>query len=317
MNFTWTYDAPSGVYKQHEMSEKLREAAIVKTVFMQFVNPEPGFGKKKGESVTITRVSNLAIPSNARLTEGQPIPENQLSLSTVAIVVKEWGRAVPFTSLSKDLSKFDPENIIQKELIKQKRVIMDNAAAEAMTSSSVKVKAIPDGVSSLTFDTDGVASTAATVNLNFYHLERIRDYMHDTLQVPGYDDAGNYVGILSTKAARGIKDDPKFADWKKYTEPQAKFNSEIGMIESIRVVESNNTSALSKTLGTGSVLGEAIVFGDDFCAMAEAESPELRVEIPKDFGRQKAIAWYGVLEFGVVWDTANAGEARGVHVTSS
>ena len=66
------------------------------------------------------------------------------------------------------------------------------------------------------------------------------------------------------------------------------------------------------------VLGEAVFFGDDAVAMAVAEDPELRAELPKDFGRQKSVAWYGILEFGQIWgDSASAGEARVVHVTSS
>jgi len=52
-------------------------------------------------------------------------------------------------------------------------------------------------------------------------------------------------------------------------------------------------------------------------AMAVAQDPELRAEVPKDFGRLKAVAWYGILEFGMVWDTANPGEAKTVHVTST
>lgn len=316
MAFTWTTDAPTGVSKNHDLSEKLREAAIAETKFMQFVSTEPGYGKKKGESVTITRVSNIAMPTNARLTESQKIPEDTIVLSTVAITVSEWGRAVPFTSLAKDLSMFDPENIIQKELRKQMKLVLDGAAADAFTSTSVKVKAIPTGVSALTFDTDGTASTAATVNVGVYHLEQIRDYMFTTLNVPPYlgDD---YVGLIATKFKRGIMSDPAWEDWKKYTDPSAKFNSEIGRIENIRLVEINNTNALSGSQGTGSVLGEGVIFGEDAVAMAVAEDPELRMEYAKDFGRLQAVAWYGILEFGCVWDTANAGEARIVHVTSS
>lgn len=314
--YGWTTDAPTGVSKNHALSEKLREAAIAETKFMQFVSTEPGYGKKKGESVTITRVSNIGQPTNARLVEGVRIPEDTITLSTVAITVSEWGRAVPFTSLSQDLSKFDPENIIQKELQKQMRLCLDGAAADAFTSSSVKVKAIPTGIAALTMDTDGTASSAATVNLNVYHVEQIRDYMFSTLNVPPYlgDD---YIALVATKAKRGLMSDPAWEDWKKYTDPSAKFNSEIGRIENCRFIEVNNTSALSGTLGTGSVLGEAVFFGEDAVAMAVAEDPELRIGRSEDFGRSLAVAWYGILEFGCVWDTANAGEARIVHVTSS
>ena len=51
--------------------------------------------------------------------------------------------------------------------------------------------------------------------------------------------------------------------------------------------------------------------------MAEVLTPELRAEVKGDFGRARAVAWYGILNFGIIWDTANAGQARIVHVTSS
>jgi N4-gp56 family major capsid protein len=314
--FGWNTDVPSGISRNHELSDKLRTAAIAQTRFMQFVSPEDGSGKKKGESVTITRVSNMTVPTNARLVEGVKIPEDSITLSTVAITVVEWGRAVPFTSLSSDLSKFDPKNIIQRELMKQMRQSMDIAASDQFTSTSALVKAIPTGASALTMDTDGTASSAATVNINMYHVAAIRDYMFSTLLVPAYE-GDDYVALISTKGKRGIVSDTAWEDWKRYTDPSAKYNSEIGRIENIRFVEINNTAALAGNLGTGSVLGEAVFFGEDAVAMSVAEDPELRMEYAKDFGRQQAVAWYGILEFGVVWNTANPGEARIVHVTSS
>lgn len=313
---TWTFDAPTGVYKNHAMSEQLRFAAIAETKFMQFVRPESGYGRKKGESITITRISALSVPTNARLSETEVIPEQNITISTRAITVAEWGRAVPYTSLSEDLGKFNMENIVQKTLRDQMALVLDGAAADAFTSSSVKVKAIPTGVAALTMDTDGVASTTATANLNVYHVEQIRDYMYSTLKVPAYE-GGDYFAIVSTKAKRGLINDPNWETWHKYTDPQAKYNGEIGRIEGIRFIETNNTDALSNSLGSGGVLGETVFFGADAVAMAVVQDPELRAEMPKDFGRQKAVAWYGVMEFGAVWDTANAGEAKIVHVTSA
>jgi hypothetical protein len=60
-----------------------------------------------------------------------------------------------------------------------------------------------------------------------------------------------------------------------------------------------------------------VVFGSDAVAMAEVMTPELRAAIPQDFGRSKAVAWYGNLGFGLIWDTGNAGEAKVVHVGST
>jgi N4-gp56 family major capsid protein len=313
-NHSWTYDAPTGVFKSHTMSEELRHAAIAETKFMQFVKPEPGYGKKKGESITITRVSNMTVPTSGRISESQRIPEDNITLSTVAITVSEWGRSVPYTSLSQDLSKFDIKNAIQKCLMDQMKLVLDSAAAAAF--KTCKVKYAPTGVSSGTFDTDGTMSTTATSNFNVYHAEVLRDYMFKDLNVPPYE-GDDYIGLISTKGKRGVISDPAWEPWHKYTDPSAKFNSEIGRIENIRFIEINNNSALSNAKGTGSVLGEVLVFGADAVVMAVAEDPELRVKTPEDYGRSMGVAWYGILEFGLVWDTANAGEARVIHVTSA
>lgn len=316
-NFEWQFDAPSGVFKNHSLSSDLRSAAIAEAKFVQFCRPEPGYGRKMGENITIARVSNLTVPTSGQLSEGVKIPEDDLTISSVGITVVEWGRAVPYTSLSDDLGKYDMNSMVQKELMKQMKLVMDGAAATAFKAA--KVCAIPTGISyaDVTFDTDGTPSTQALVNLTVGHVERIRDYMYATLNVPGYGGGDEYIAIVSNKAARGIKSDADWQDWHKYTDPEAKFKGEIGKLEGIRFIEQNNTGALSNGVGSGSILGEGIFFGDDAVAMVVAVDPELRAGIPGDFGRQKAVAWYGVMQFGEVFNTANAGEARIVRLTSS
>lgn len=315
-NFTWAFDAPSGVFKSHEMSAALRKAAIAETKFMQFVHPEPGYGKKSGDTITITRISNLTVPSSGQLSENVKIPEDALTITTVAITVTEWGRAVPYTSFAEDLSMFDIENICQRALKDQMKLILDNAVAATFTGSSVKIWATPDGVASVSFATNGAASDQATANLNVYHVEQIRDYMFSTLHIPPYE-GDDYVALVSTKAKRGVINDPAWEVWHKYTDPEAKWNGELGRIENCRFVEINNTSALSASLGLNGVLGGAVFFGADAVAMAVVTDPELRAAIPGDFGRQKAVAWYGILNFGVIWNTSNAGEARIINVGST
>jgi N4-gp56 family major capsid protein len=311
--FTWEFDAPTGVFKSHAMSKRLYMAALENTVFMDFVKPVDGYGRKMGETVTLTRIATIAEPTSANLTEGNRIPEDTYSISTTSVTVVEIGRSVPFTSFSEDLTFFDLENGIQRRLRDQMGLVMDTKAATAFQTAQVKY--IPTGLAAGTFDTDGTASTSATANWNVFHVEEIRDYLFDTLQAPPWE-GNDYVAIFRTLGLRGIKRDPDWETWHKYTDPQAKYNNEIGRIENVRHVETNHANALG-TVGTNSVLGEGVVFGADSIVMAEVLTPELRAEIKGDFGRARAVAWYGILEFGIIWDTANAGEARIVHVTSS
>lgn len=314
-NHSWTYDAPTGVYKNHTISSDVRVAAIAQTIFVQFSKPVSGYGGKQGSNVTVTRVSNVAVPSDDSLVELDRIPEDTLSLSTQAISVVERGRAIPYTSLSLDLAHFDLESAIQKKLRDQLALRLDQLCATAFKAGMVK--AIPDGIASLTMDTDGTASTTAGSNILVYHMEQLRDQLFSTYNVAPYS-GGEYVMVASTKACRGIKRDPNWEKWKTYGDPEAKFMSEVGKIEGIRVVESNNTNALSASLGTGSVLGEAVVFGDDPVVMATVHDPELRAKESEDYGRAKGVAWYGIYGFDQIWkDSATAGEARVIHITSA
>lgn len=311
--FRWTFDAPTGVFKSHAMSRRLYLAALENAIFMDFVRPVDGYGRGKGDTVTLTRVSNVTEPTSPDLTESERIPEDSYSISTIGITVTEIGRAIPFTSFAEDLTFYDLENSIQKKIRDQMRLALDTKASAAWKTA--KVKYIPTGLAAGTFDTDGTASTSATANWNVFHVEEVRDQLFDTYQTPPWE-GDDYVAIFRTLGLRGIKRDPNWDEWHKYTDPQAKYNNEIGKIENVRHIETNHNNALGKK-GTNSVLGEGVVFGEDAVAMAEVLTPELRAETKQDFGRSKAVAWYGILEFGIIWDTANAGEARIVHVTSS
>ncbi len=311
---TWTFDAPTGTYKNHFLSEDLLEAAIEDTQFMQFVRTVGGYGKKMGDTVTITRVKDTGVPTDGKIKEKERIPEDTITLNTVAVTVSEWGRSIPYTELSGTLSKFDMSSLVQQQLKNQLKRVMDNAAAAAFKTA--KIKAIPSGATVVTFDTNGTPSTPATVVINTTHLELILDYLYDTLLAPALE-GDDYVGIFANKSIRGIKDDPTWEEWFKYVNPDAKFNSEAGRWENLRLLRTNNATALSKTQGTGSVLGEGIIFGQDSVVMAAVLDPEMRMAQPEDFGRSHNVAWYGILEFLLLWDTGNAGEARVIHVTSS
>jgi N4-gp56 family major capsid protein len=313
--YTWTLDAPSGVFKNHALSSKIREAAVADSVFMPYVDVEPGYGKRKGENVTITRIKNIPEPTTAKFSENDQIPVDQFAVNTTQIGVSYWGRAIRYTEQSDLLSHFDITDKIQRKLKQQMQLVMDTGAAGGFKLA--KVKFIPTSLTGGTFDTDGTPSTTATENLTVSHVKVIRDYMSDTLHVPGWRGGQRYVCLASTKALRGIKNDPEFMAWRQYSDPKGAFdNGKIGQIENIDFIEVNHTNALSNAKGSGSVLGEAVIFGDDAVAMAVVKDPELRMALPGNFGMQYAVAWVGMLDYGIIWDTANDGEARIVHITS-
>lgn len=316
MEFTWDADVADGVLKNHALSGKIREAAIAATKVMQFVDTEPGYGRKKGDSITITRIRNVAEPTSAKIGERDRIPIDTFGQSSVTITVTEWGRGVEYTHKSQLLSNYDREDKIQRKLRQQLTLVLDSAGATAFKTAKVIFQ--PTSLSSGTFTTTGTPAVTALTNGTVAHVKVIRDYMSDTLHVPGWDGSDRFVCLASTKFLRGIRNDPEYLAWNQFGNAEQAFaRGLVGSIENVDFIEVNHTNALANNKGSGSVLGEALFFGEDAVTMAVAEDPELRAAIPADFGRQKAVAWYGVMEFGAVWDTANDGECRIIRVTSA
>lgn len=313
--FTWSFDAPTGTFKNNALSSKVREAAIAQTKFLQFVDPEPGYGRKAGDTVTISRIRNVAEPTSGTFAERDRVPIDTFSISTKSITVSFWGRGVEYTDMTELLAYFEIRDKIQRKLMAQQKLTLDTGAAVAFRAALVK--AVPSSLSALNITTNGTPGQVAGFNSTVAHMKIIRDYMMDTIHVPGWRGGEEYYCLAETKFCRGIRNDPEFIESAKYTSRDYFVNGEIGMVENIHVVEVNHTNALANNKGTGGVLGEAVFFGDDAVSMAVVMDPELRAAIPGNFGLQNAVAWLGLLQFGLVWDTANDGEARVIHFTSA
>lgn len=313
-SFQWIPDVPSGVLRNRALSRKLRFASIAETKFLQFVSPVDGYGKKMGDTVTIPRVRNIAEPASAVIGRNQKIPVDALTLSTTTITVSKYGRAVEYDEETELLSYFDPKDFIQRSLIKTMKLVLDTVCST--TFKGCQICYTPTSAITGTFTTTGSANVpAGTSNVNVFHIKNIRDYLASTIHTEPYE-GDDWMGLMSTKALRGVKDDPEFVDWRRYIAPdQAFYRGEAGSIEHVRMIEITHGNALSGSKGTGSVLGEGIIMGEEPVLMAEVLTPELRAAIPGNFGLQRAVAWYGLLAFGEVWPTANDGEARIIYIT--
>ena len=317
--YTWTYDAASGTYKSHAMSADLLKLAALKFKIVPFTKKVNSFGRGMGETITLPYYKSIAEPTSAQLEETTRIPIDQLQMGVYTITIKEWGRGVEFTSLAKDLSALDPETGAQKVLRDQMMLCMDTAAAKAFTGSNAKVAFIPTSLTGGVFDTDGTPSTTALVNLTKDHMGVLRDYMANVLHTPFYEGEW-YIGLFATKALRGLKNDRVLMSFDKYLRKgDILYRNEVGMIESIRTVEINHENALSDSIGSGNVLGEGVVFGEDAVGRIEVEYPHLRADMnyKSDFGRKKAVAWYGSVAYDVLFQSADDRECRIVKIGSA
>lgn len=312
----WTFHAPSGTYRNNALSNEVRMEATADSQFFKFLKPEPGYGKRMGESMTIVRM--LALPIATRVAETDQLPDGRPAIQTKSVSVSEWGFKIPLTRLEEDLSKYNLPDLFKDQLRDQIRRTMDDMAADAFKQTLIKYVPTTSGS---TITTNGTAGTTATRNLQIQDLRAIHDYMRSgnsgaAAPVPPYKN-GKYVGILSTQAARGIKNDPEYKDWQAPTTSAPLMDGQLRSVEGFDLYETNHTNALEDNVGASTTTGEAIFFGADAAGLLEVNAPEVTMSIPdpNDLGRSRWIGWSGVLEAFHVWETAAL--FRAVHVSST
>lgn len=306
----WTLDAPAGVYKNHALSSNIRMAAVADSRFMQFVRGERDYGRNRGGSISITRV--FPLPRATRVAELDRLPTGRPLVDTKAIEVDEWGFKTETTRFEENLTHFNIRNPFQQALRDQLRLTIDAMVADAFKLTPIKYT--PKAAGAGAFTTNGTPGDTADANLSIADLRKIHDYMKGTLKAPTYR-GGRYIGILSNKAARGIKNDAEYKAWLSPTIASPMLDGRLLDVEGFALFESNNDWALNNSIGGSGVLGEAVFFAADPVALAVVENPELRTDpYAQDLGRFRQFGWVGTIGAGLVWDVA--AHARVVHVSS-
>jgi len=299
----WAYDAPAGVYRNHALSSRIRHTAVADSHFFKYVSPEPGYGKGKGDTVTITRTGQL--PLAGRVTEQDLLPTGQVPKSVISKSVSEWGYAVPMTEFEQNLTHFNLRNDTQRALKEQMRLTLDKMTADTFKLTPITANSASATTITFTTGTPGVFGGVAATNITIAHLRILRDYFRATQLVSGFEN-GKYIGILSTNAARGIKNDSEYKDWFSPTTSGPLVDGRMRDVEGFALFETNNQDALDDSAGASS-FGAAMFFAADPAFLAVVADPELRAGLKTDLGRFQNLGWVGTLDCGLTWpDVVNA-----------
>ena len=164
---SWTIAADGGHFANPRLSSKLRYVNTSQYVFRQFTRPEPGYGKNKGETIDFDKVT-MAETQGGEIGEFQDMPETKFSIVKDNLRVVEYGNSIPWTGKLETLSEFNPQQPVQKVMMNDQKLVLDNAVATELKTS--KLCYIPTGAASQTWDVDGTPSTLTTHNFNYFHF---------------------------------------------------------------------------------------------------------------------------------------------------
>ena len=302
----WSVNSLGGYLSNNELSKQIRHAAQPMMKFRQFVDIEPAAGRGRGDKVFFNKISNIST-AGGTLNETATIPRRNFTIQQGTLTITEYGVAIPYTQKLATLSEVSVPDNIKTVLRNDQAKVLDSAAAVQFQTSDYK--ATITNTATTTFASAGVATATSSGSMSDKNVRDIVDQMKK-LFIPTIGD--NYVSIASTNSIRGLYD--FFEAKAQNTTMKPLFLGEVGQYYKTRFVE--ETNFLVNTLGSGSADGEAIFFGNDAVRMGVAIPEEIRIDIPKDFGRDQSIAWYALLGFNKTWDFSTDGETRIIHVTS-
>jgi N4-gp56 family major capsid protein len=303
----WAVSSLGGYLSNNELSKQIRHAAQPLMKFRQFVGAEGAAGKNRGNLVLFNKITNIST-AGGTLSETATIPKRNYTITQGTLTVTEYGNAIPFTLKVQSLADISVPDIVKTVLRNDMAKVLDSAAAAEFKTSDYK--ATVTNTATTTFSTTGTATATSSGSMSDKNVRDVIDKLK-TLNVPRYD-GGNYMCIASTNAIRGLYDFFEAKVMQTTTKPM--FSGEIGQYYGCRFVE--ETNILKNTLGSGSVDGEAIFFGNDAVREGIVIPEDIRIDLPKDFGRDQAIAWYYLGGFKITWTYSGDTEIRIIHLTS-
>lgn len=319
----WVTDTLGGFMGCPKLSRELRHAAEPLMRFRQFCRIKEEFGKNKNDTIFFDKISKIST-SGGTLIETDTMPRRNFQVVRGTLTITEYGNAVPFSGKLEALAEFDVDNATTRVLRNDEASVLDAAVGAQFRASLAKYVCLD--TASYTLATNGTANGTATASakgLTNYHIKNIVDQLKKW-DVQPFDNHGHYICIASVDALRNVRDDTAFVTAMHYGKPEALFTGEVGKYQGVRFIE--ETNYLINGIGASDAGGEAMFFGEDAVMEAIAIPEEVRYDVPKDFGRNKAICWYGLLGFRVIWCGTGTGEggvdtSKGfvphiIHVTS-
>lgn len=317
----WTVAADGGYLYSDQLSEYLRMTVQPLTKFRQFCDAEDGTqkGLGRGETFTWDIVSNVA-KQGRRLSETDPIPETNVTISQGSLTVTEWGNSVPYSGKLEALAKIKIQGLIDKALKHDARKAFDIEAFLQFKKTPLRAApASGNSTTAITLTTNSATSETNAVELGTGHIKALSDAAKER-NIPPYE-GDSYFMISHPTTFRTMKN--SLESIHQYTQDglnMIRFG-EIGRYEDTRFIEQNNVPKGGANDSTtfdawenvadawnGNKSSWAFFFGADTVTEAICIPEEIRAKLPGDYGRSKGIAWYALGGFGIIHTSAT--EAR-------
>lgn len=298
-------------------SREIEFKALPMMRFFQFATVKTELGTTPGLTIQMLTYDNLKL--GGKLVEGTRMTTQALSSSMKSITVEEKGNAVAVSELLLQSSFDDIMASATSLLGRDYALVLDCDLRDTALKGTNVVYADKKNGEKVTQRRDITADCTLKVSTIKDAIEVLA-----TNNAPKYAGA-NWICFVHPHQSRSLRDDSAWINASNYGAPEQLFTGEIGRIDDTRFIETtlmcNGASATNdpshkNELKSGESSNQtnvyqAVIFGDNYYAVAFGLPVELRDNGIIDFGREHGLAWYaiwgtGILhdEYGVVIETA-------------
>lgn len=282
--------------------------------FDQFATRKEELGTAPGSNIVMPKFGN--IKRGGQLTEGVRLQTKSMSMSTINITVAEQGNAIGLTERLLQTSFYDNLAAAAMMLGRDMAIVLDMELRDTVRYGTTKVYANDKGSRNAlavgdVFTTNEVLTASEAMETN---------------NAPKW---GNdfYVCFAHPHQLTGLRKSAGWINAAHYSGVTPIFFGEVGRFNDVRFVSTSmmsngKNSALDQagdyadpgydplldntvTTALGTVVYQAVMFGEYSYGHAIALPVELRDNGIQDFGREHALAWYSIWGQGLL-ETKNS-----------
>lgn len=290
--------------------------------YEQFAVKKTELGVAPGLTINFMRYINMT-PPTAPLTEGVRMTTKSLTAEQIVITVAEHGDALAVSELLLNASFDDVMASASRLLGRNMAQYLDNQSRDTLGGATSKIfgydRSALVGVNDwYAYGTVGTQTTVTNASQTYYlSTHAVKDAV-ETLASRNVPRLGEtYVCFVHPHQSRRLRDVPEFIEVTKYAAPGNFMLGEIGRLYDVVFIETTQVKngqadatahkapwEVGFTTANGSTVYEATMIGDNAFGHAISLPVELRDGGVLDFGREHAIAWYGIWGQGIITDQA-------------
>jgi len=306
----WAVSSLGGYFYSLNLSKELRDALQPMSKFRQFADVRDASqqGKKHGDTFTWDVVGNV-VTSGGTVVETNTMPETNFTITQGTLTVTEYGNSVPYSGKLNDLSQWDVKKPVMQALKNDALKTFDRAVHTQFNATRLRVcSTAGTNTTALALFTNGTCTStnSSAFNANMHKL--VIDTMKER-NIPPYS-GDDYVAVGWPTTYRPLKNNLETIHQYTPAGLGMILNGEAGRYENCRFVEQTNIGKGIANDGTawamaGTSLSDWIYFcGEDTVMEGVVVPEEIRAKIPTDYGRSKGVAWYALMGWGIVAQSA-------------